>query len=83
MLSHKDVAPNIVHFYGSWKHGDTYNLLLEFIPGDTLASLFTAAHPTTIEEILSFWFSMTNILGPVCRIHCHTNPDNDDGILLG
>lgn len=83
LLKDKDIANNIVRFYGSWKQDDKYCILLEFVHGGTLADLFTRSQPTSVDDRLSFWKSLLLLIDPIDRIHCHTDPENEKHIIEG
>jgi serine/threonine protein kinase len=76
LRDHKDISNNIARFYGSWRQGDTYNILLEYIEGGTLEELFTKDHGTTAWDMLSFWNKLFQVMDPVCRIHCYRDPES-------
>ncbi|KAH8707099.1 hypothetical protein GQ44DRAFT_763712 [Phaeosphaeriaceae sp. PMI808] len=83
MLSDMDVANNIVQFYGAWKHGDKFNILLELVQGGTLTSLFERDPPENAPEVLCFWTDLIRLLEPICRIHCHTDPEDHGAVVRG
>lgn len=68
-LMHPDrYVENIITFYGSWIHGDTYNILLEYADRRTLLDYYRNVHPPTrIEDITQFW---TRLFDTVKALHC-------------
>lgn len=66
----EDVLPYLARFYGSWKHGDRYYMLLEFVDGGTLADFFArTGMPSQEEDIMNFWESLSKVVKPLARIH--------------
>ncbi|KAF1948009.1 kinase-like protein [Clathrospora elynae] len=75
--SSDDVLQNIARFYGSWTQGDTCNMLLEYVGGDTLTRFFESNEPpTTEEDILKFWRNFIQIARPIARLHRLPDPQN-------
>ncbi|EPE29987.1 Protein kinase-like (PK-like) [Glarea lozoyensis ATCC 20868] len=64
------VSPNIIQFYGSFQHGDRYNILLEYADQKTLEHFFeTIREPTTGGEIIAFWTSILKLVEGLYEIH--------------
>ncbi|CAO2658216.1 Nn.00g059390.m01.CDS01 [Neocucurbitaria sp. VM-36] len=80
---HKDISNNIARFYGSWKQGDTRNILLEYVEGSTLTNFFKHEHPTSEGDMVEFWSNLIQILGPVCRLHDHHDQENHNEAASG
>jgi serine/threonine protein kinase len=79
-----DVMPNMVRFYGSWRQGNTYYMLLEYVNGGTLESFFQdTPSPTRQEEILMFWERLFDLVNLVARVHKHPNPNSRHEYLQG
>jgi serine/threonine protein kinase len=69
MLPHKPVT-NLVTFYGSWKHGNIYNVLLEYANGGNLLKFFqTVPAPTKAIEISQFWERLFGVIEALVAIH--------------
>lgn len=83
MLKQKQMSLAIPYFYGSWKHGETYGILLQYVPGMTLNALLETVHPSKVEERLNFWSNMIRVTGPLCYIHCHTDPKDSNRVIQG
>lgn len=65
-----DVFPYMARFYGSWKQGSEYNIVLEFVGGGSLSKFFELSEqPTQAEDIMKFWKNILDIIKPVLRIH--------------
>jgi serine/threonine protein kinase len=76
--------PNMIRFYGSWRQGDTYNMLLEYVGGGTLESFMEATDPPTrFEDILKFWVKLFDLVALLARIHRHPNPNHRHTCLQG
>ena len=62
--------PSIIGFYGSYKHGETQNVILEYANEGTLEDYFKQ-HPTpcTGPEIYSFWRSLLSLNRALDGIH--------------
>jgi serine/threonine protein kinase len=80
---HKDIANHIAHFYGSWRHNDTYNLLLEYVEGNTLENVFKEENPTSGDDRLKFLTNLLRIMDPVLRIHCHGDTTDHNEVAQG
>jgi serine/threonine protein kinase len=83
MLRHEDILDNLVQFHGSWTQGQRHNILLEYVDGGTLADLFKCGHPTSTDDRLRFWKQLIRLLNLLCRIHCHTDPDDSNVVIAG
>jgi hypothetical protein len=83
LTQHTDISRNILRFYGSWKQRDTYDILLEFVEGDTLTVFIDRDHSTCERDMLEFWRSLVQILLPTCRLHCLKDPDNSNEVISG
>jgi serine/threonine protein kinase len=64
----EDILPNIVAFYGDYRYQGTLNLVLEFVEGVTLETLYNEPQPEPT-EMLSFWKSFADVFNPLSRIH--------------
>lgn len=80
---HNDIAKHIAHFHGSWKQGDWYNLLLEYVEGNTLEEMFKEEHPTSEDDMLKFWTNCVGIFNPLLRIHYLGDPSNPQELAIG
>jgi serine/threonine protein kinase len=83
MLNHDDLSDNLVQLHGCWKQDETYNILLEYVGGGTLADVFRRSHPTSKEDRLRFWSKLILVLNPVCRIHHHVDPHDESKVVEG
>ena len=62
--------PNIISLFGAYRHGRTYNILLEHADGGNLMDYFESVNPPSSEEdILQFWSSLFKVVKPIKRIH--------------
>ena len=60
----------LIGFYGSFKHGDSWHLLLEYANGGTLSRLFqTDEKPDTGRDIKTFWFRLFELLRSLSMLH--------------
>ncbi|KAH8707100.1 hypothetical protein GQ44DRAFT_691570 [Phaeosphaeriaceae sp. PMI808] len=80
---HKDISVNIAQFYGSWRQGDVYHILLEYVEGGTLEDFFAKDPLASTWDMLGFWSKLLQILDPVCRIHCQIDPESYDKVSHG
>ena len=62
--------PHIISLFGAYRHGRTYNILLEHADGGNLMDYFEDVTPPSSEEdILQFWSSLFKVVKPIKRIH--------------
>lgn len=62
--------PHMITLFGAYRHGRTYNILLEHAHGGNLMDYFESVKPPTNEEgILQFWSSLFKVVEPIKRIH--------------
>lgn len=80
---HDDIAKHIVGFHGSWKQGDWYHILLEYVEGNTLEEVFREEHPTSEDDRLKFWTNCIRILDPLLRIHYGGDPSSPHELATG
>ena len=76
----------LIQFFGSYKQGDTHNVLLEYADLGTLESFFmTRKPPTRAKDIVMFWGRLINVLKALVRIHAIERPNGFHGpdILIG
>ena len=60
----------MIGFYGSFRQGDRYHLILELADKGTLEQYIKhTPPPTTGEEIISFWERMFMLIEALLRIH--------------
>ena len=71
---------------GSYKQGDTYNMLLEYADRGTLEEFFRSVAPPSLGgHIVMFWDRLFNVLKALSRVHATERPDGFHGpdILIG
>ncbi|KAF2191005.1 hypothetical protein K469DRAFT_746459 [Zopfia rhizophila CBS 207.26] len=70
-LMHRNkVERNMITFYGSFRQGRTYNILLEYANKGTLVDFFEETRPPIKEaDITKFWSNLLEIIKPLQRIH--------------
>lgn len=62
--------PHIISLFGAYRHGRTYNILLEHADGGNLMDYFESITPPSSEEdVLRFWSSLLKVVEPIKRIH--------------
>src|SRR6187549_3532611 len=68
---------NVVGYWGSFTHGDTFNLLLDYVDGGNFLDFLTST-PPPIEpyEILEFWSSFFDLFKGLHGIHQLGREDN-------
>lgn len=63
-------APNIIDFYGSYVHGETFNMVLEFADKGDLERYFQdEAEPRDGQDIINFWKGLFKLLEALVAIH--------------
>lgn len=82
----KEAGESLIKLLGSYKQGDTYNILLEYADRGTLEDFFqTTDPPTRGKDINNFWSGLFSVIKALQRIHATERPDGFDGpdILVG
>lgn len=70
LLHNPTSTEHVVKCHATFKHGETYNLVLEWVPGGDLLQYFeTQRPPQTSEEIIDFWESLVKFTVGLHRIH--------------
>lgn len=80
------VDENLIKLMGSYKQGDTYNILLEYADRGTLEDFFQNTTPPSLgHDIIVFWSRLFNVIKALQRIHVTERPDGfcDPDILIG
>src|SRR5579871_3220705 len=63
-------SESIIGFYGSYKHGDDYNILLEFADKGTLEDYFQRETPPSRgDDIIKFWSRLFELIKALKAIH--------------
>jgi serine/threonine protein kinase len=63
-------TPNIIEFYGSYIHGETINVVMEFADKGSLEQYFREeAEPSTGKDIVKFWRSIFMLGQALAGIH--------------
>ena len=71
---------NMIGFYGGFKHGDRYNIILEFADIGNLEDYFKQTPPpTTGEEIIMFWEHLFKLIEALLFVHEGEIMPNSDG----
>jgi len=76
-LLHTGNGPNIVGFFGSFKHGDTFHILLEYANTGTLEELMQTAPPTSPEDLYELWGALLQLLRALMTLHNLKFPSED------
>ena len=86
-LAHRNLTDqSLIQFFGSYKQGDTYNILLEYADRGTLEDFFRNVTPPSLsEDVVMFWGRLFSIIKALSRIHALERPDGFCGpdILIG
>ncbi|OCL14632.1 kinase-like protein [Glonium stellatum] len=70
--------PCIIGFYGSYIHGDSCNLILEYANEGTLGDyLQKYPPPTTRQDIYRFWNGLLGLIKALKAIHCIISGDSN------
>lgn len=63
-------AASVIGFYGSYIHGDSYNILLEFADKGNLEEYFrNESPPSNREDIVKFWEGLFQLIKALRAIH--------------
>jgi hypothetical protein len=74
----------MARFYGSWRQGDTRNILREYVGGGTLTTFFEQTQsPATMDDILEFWRNFIQFIKPIACIHHLPDPHNHHSYKAG
>jgi len=77
-ILHAGNDPNIVSFFGSFKHGDTFNTILEYANGGTLEDLMQRKDPPkTPEDLYELWGALSRLLQGLVTLHNLKFPSED------
>lgn len=70
LLHNPKSTEHVVKCYATFKHGETYNLVMEWVGGGDLLQYFeTQRPPQSSEEIIDFWDSLAKLNVGLHRIH--------------
>lgn len=70
---------NIIGFYGSYIHGDTFNVILEFADRGSLARYFReTTPPASGKDIIDMWSSLFEVIPALASIH-DVEPEESEG----
>lgn len=77
-ILHAGNDPNIVSFFGSFKHGDTFNILLEYANEGTLEDLMQNKQPPTSPgDLHELWGALLRLLQGLTTLHNLNFPSED------
>lgn len=66
----ENLPQNIVSYYGSFVHGNSYNVILEYADEGTLEDFMEKTDPpSSFEDTLRFWKRFLNVLQGIMAIH--------------
>jgi serine/threonine protein kinase len=69
--------PSIIGFYGSYAHGQTFNVILEYANEGTLEDYFAnVPPPSTSRDIYTFWKGILPVLRGLEQLHDLEYSDN-------
>jgi serine/threonine protein kinase len=82
-----DNHPNIIHFYGNFKYGETYNVILEHADQGNLEEYFNKIPPPSkLDDIARFWNALFGILKALHSLHMirakNVKIDNEEAKVL-
>ncbi|KAI3394706.1 hypothetical protein diail_2291 [Diaporthe ilicicola] len=70
LLHNPSSTEHVVKCHATFKHGETYNLVMEWVSGGDLLEYFGKTRPPrTSEDIIDFWESLTRLVIGLYRIH--------------
>jgi serine/threonine protein kinase len=73
-------ASHIIGYYGSYKHGETRHILLEYADrGDLETNFMEVDPPQKGEDILRFWKGILNLVVALVAIHAIKPPQGVPG----
>lgn len=62
--------PNLLTYYGSFVHGNTHNIVLEWADLGTLENyMSTTSPPSTAEELVLLWDRLSGVINGLMAIH--------------
>lgn len=77
-ILHAGNDPNIVSFFGSFKHGDTFNIILEYANEGTLEDLMQNTQPPKKpEHLYELWGALLKLLQGLTTLHNLNFPSED------
>lgn len=63
-------SPHVLDYYGSFVHGNSYNIILEYADQGTLEDFMKlTAPPSTAEDNLLLWDRLFNVAHGIMTIH--------------
>lgn len=78
LLCKGDSTPGLIGFYGSFVHGDTYNIILEYADRGTLENYFqTVTPPWGPTSIADFWGGLFGVIRALIIIHGELTDNSD------
>ncbi|KAL0261745.1 hypothetical protein SLS55_003175 [Diplodia seriata] len=79
LMRNGQCTPGLIGFFGSFIHGDTYNLLLEYADQGTLEDYFhNVSAPWQSDDISSFWSGLSGISKALVAIHGEIEREGDE-----
>ncbi|PSN67390.1 hypothetical protein BS50DRAFT_553398 [Corynespora cassiicola Philippines] len=65
-----DTSQNLAFFHGSWKQGDTYFMLLEYVEGGTLEKYIEKTRPPSkTHDMITLWENLSGLCKILCCLH--------------
>lgn len=76
-------SPHIVAYYGSFIHGNSYNIILEYADLGTLESFMRDTQsPSTFEDTVLFWDRLFDVIHGIMVIHGKIGNDSSASQIL-
>lgn len=79
----RDRYPGLIGFYGSFRHGNSINMLLEYANGGTLEEYFREYPPPSRGvEIIDFWEGLSEVVKGLHTIHFVEQEYGEEKVML-
>lgn len=76
-------TPHIIAFYGSFIHGNSYNIILEYADQGTLETFMKRTKsPSSPEDTLLLWDRLFGVIHGIMTIHGHIGNDSSASQIL-
>ena len=78
LMRNRGTSQNVIGFYGSFKHDQSLNIVLEYADRGTLEDLLKTSQPSRGEDIIDLWQGILEIAQGLSAIHGtqETSPDD-------
>ena len=81
LMRNSGTSRNVIGFYGSFRHDQSLNVVLEYADRGTLEALLETSQPSQGEDIISFWEGLLEVAQGLWAIH-YTQERSSDGLQM-